>query len=154
MYKKLFATISLIFLPSLALAHGLASSQLKPWGNYLVEFEYDGAIRIPADEFTVFYVYLLDAKKQPVEFDTAYVKITKPNGATAWFGTMPEASDIKGGTKFGGILVEPGEYTAQVQVTKDGKTSDILNYKFTVSSNATPIVKSDSSAMKNYVIIG
>lgn len=139
MKKKII--LALLFLPVLAQAHGVVTTQTQTHNPYIIEFEYNKIGNIKARTFNIFNVYLLDMQQNPVEFDNVYIKISTNTGDTVMFGTLKEASDNIGTARLGGVIDKAGEYVADIQFSKDGKALGPYEYKFTVDSELQTEVK-------------
>jgi hypothetical protein len=149
--KHLFAIFLLV--PSIVMAHGSATSQEQTIDNYTVEFEYNTQGNIKAGDVAIFGVFLLQ-EENPVSFESAYIKISQPNGLPVLFGTLKEDSEIAGNARIGGIIKEAGEYSAQVQFMKNRKKIGPLTFKFNVDAQAKQATEAKKHIDYTSVIIG
>ncbi len=118
-----------------AAAHGLATSDSKSVGNYVVEFEYNSTGNVVAGEYTLFLVYLLDAEtKNGVNYDSAAVRIEKDNGPAALSASLKGSSDGMGFSSISGAIPEPGSYQASVSFYRDGKVIASSDFDFHVDA--------------------
>jgi hypothetical protein len=152
--KKLVLTILIAF-PIFAQAHGLVTTQTQTHDPYTIEFEYNTIGNIKAGTFNIFNVYLLDANKNPVDFDSVYIKISQSsNNNTVLFGTVKKSTDVPGTASIGGVIDKAGEYAGEVQFSKDGKPLGPYEFKFSVDSQIKTEVKKFSITESYFYIPG
>lgn len=135
--KNLLLNLSLIglllsFAGSVS-AHGLATSDSQPVGNYVVEFEYNSTGNVVVGEYTLFLVYLLDAEtKAGVNYDSASVRIEKENGPGALTANLKGSSDGLGFSSISGTVPSPGTHKASVSFYKEGQVLASADFDFMV----------------------
>lgn len=126
----------IILLPGVATAHGLETTQRQTVGNYIIEFEYNTVGSVMAGDYTLYNVYLLDAKTENgLDYDSAFIRVDKQNGPAIFSGNLAESKDSAGYASMSGIVADPGTYTADVSFYKDGKTLAEAAYNFQVEAN-------------------
>lgn len=132
---KYSLTLALL-IPVLASAHGLATTQSRTIGDYLIEFEYNTLGNILTGDYTLFNAYLLNpSTRDGIDFDSAFIRIEKQGGPAMLAGNLAEASDIKGYASISGVLNDPGTYTAEVSFFKVNKILAESKFNFIVEKN-------------------
>lgn len=142
-----------LIVPTLASAHGLVTTQTAVVGNYIVEFEYNTLGSIFAGDYTVYDVYLLkQPSREPVDFDSAFIRIEKQNGPAVMAGSLNESSDIKGYASMSGVINEGGNYTALVYFYKGGTALAQNSFNFAVKPMAPNSIPASQSKSVQYFI--
>lgn len=116
-----------------ASAHGLATSDSQPVGNYVVEFEYNSTSNVIAGEYTLFLVYLLDAEtKAGVNYDSASVRIEKENGPGVLTANLKGSRDGLGFSSISGTVPSAGTHKVSVSFYKEAQVLASADFDFVV----------------------
>lgn len=121
---------------TLAQAHGLATAKTAIVNGYLLEFEYDRLGDVPANEFMLYNVDIIDiATNEAFVFDRAYIRIRNAANETVLVSDVFPNSLIGGiiGGRIGGIISEPGDYKVDLVFYKDGQevAGAVFDHKIT-----------------------
>jgi hypothetical protein len=143
----------LLMLPAIVSAHGLNTVIGQNYGENIIEFEYDTIGNIIVSDPTVFFVYFMDKNRNNVQFDNAYVNISKSNGSAAIVVRSIEDQDLPGRSKFTGVLSEPGDYKARVLVYDDNNILSDTTHEFKVTQAALPSL-SNNKQLLIYILVG
>lgn len=136
--KKLLLNLSLVgllcgFVVPVS-AHGLATSDSQPVGNYVVEFEYNSTGNVVVGEYILFLVYLLDAEtKAGVNYDSASVRIEKENGPGVLTANLKGSTDGLGFSSISGTIPSAGTHKASVSFYKEAKVLASADFDFVVN---------------------
>gem|GEM_PF-3319803 len=128
----------LLLIPMFSQAHGLVTTQTQTAGDYTIEFEYNTLGTIFAGDYTVYDVYLLkNGTKEPINYNSAFMRIEKKNGPAVMAGNLAQSSDIAGFASMSGTLADAGRYTATVYFYKDQKNIGTAKFDFNVANPST-----------------
>jgi hypothetical protein len=145
--KFLLTVLAGLLVFSSASAHGLATAKQQIVNDMLLEFEYDRPGNVPAGEFMVYNVDIIDTKtNQAIVFDRAYVRISKASGQNVLITDIYPTTLFGGivGGRLGGVIEEPGDYKVDLGFYKDGKELGSAQFDHTIGPRVNPIQSSEN----------